>query len=301
LKILPLVKEGVGDFPKNQTKRREKQAMDVETKARGDVRHLDHFVVAVMDPDRAEKFYREVLGARTLKSENSPNMTRIFMKLGENHVGLFSQGKVTLPRRDSVNSYPRHSFQVPESEYEPMVEKVRRESPFVKDIKSEGGLGCCWNEGLVFQDSEGNFIEISKAKGIEKTKVHHLHFDTTDLNASVDFYKRFLNGTVQEQKDGMASVRVPSGQCIILNQVGDLSEVTKTTYRGRHFAFSVTDDNFHAIVDKLHAAGIEERDEHGEREGRRPGQLGTYFREPSGFRLQITNEDSAEFARHAKD
>jgi hypothetical protein len=61
----------------------------------------------------------------------------------------------------------------------------------------------------------------------------------------------------------------------------------------------VTDDNFHAIVDKLHAAGIEERDEHGEREGRRPGQLGTYFKEPSGFRLQITNEDSAEFARHA--
>jgi catechol 2,3-dioxygenase-like lactoylglutathione lyase family enzyme len=228
-------------------------------------------------------------------------MTRIFMKLGENHVGLFSQGKVTLPKRDSVNSYPRHSFQVPESEYDPMVEKVRRESPFVKDIKSEGGLGCCWNEGLIFQDSEGNFIEISKAKGIEKTKVHHLHFDTTDLNASVDFYKRFLNGTVQEQRDGLVSVAVPSGQCIILNQVGDLSEVTKTTYRGRHFAFSVTDDNFHAIVDKLHAAGIEERDEHGEREGRRPGQLGTYFKEPSGFRLQITNEDSAEFARHAKD
>jgi catechol 2,3-dioxygenase-like lactoylglutathione lyase family enzyme len=269
--------------------------------AKGDVRHLDHFVVAVMDPDRAEKFYREVLGARTLKSENSPNMTRVFMKLGENHVGLFSQGKATLPKRDSANSYPRHSFQVPESEYDPMVEKIRRESPFVTDIKSGGGLGCCWNEGLVFQDSEGNFIEISKAKGIEKTRVHHLHFDTTDLKASVDFYKRFLNGTVREQKDGMASVAVPSGQCIILNQVGDLSEVTKTTYRGRHFAFSVTDDNFHAIVDKLHAAGIEERDEHGEREGRRPGQLGTYFREPSGFRLQITNEDSAEFARHASD
>jgi hypothetical protein len=86
---------------------------------------------------------------------------------------------------------------------------------------------------------------------------------------------------------------------VILNQVSELSEVTKTTYRGRHFALAVTDDNFHAIVDKLHAAGIEERDEHGEREGRRPGQLGTYFKEPSGFRLQITNEDSAEFAAHA--
>jgi len=61
--------------------------------ANGDVHHLDHFVVAVMDPARAEKFYTEVMGARTLKTQNSPNMTRIFMKLGENHVGLFSQEK----------------------------------------------------------------------------------------------------------------------------------------------------------------------------------------------------------------
>ena len=275
--------------------------MGVETKAKGDVRHLDHFVVAVMDADRAEKFYTNVLGARTLKREDTPNMNRVFMKLGENHVGLFSQGKATLPKRESVNSYPRHSFQVPESQYDEMVAKIRRECSFVKDIKNQSQLGCCWNDGLVFQDSEGNFIEITKAKGIEKTKVHHLHFDTTDLNASVDFYKRFLNCTVQEQNNGMAAVTLPSGQCVILNQVNELSEVTKNTYRGRHFAFTVTDDDFHAIVDKLRTAGIEERDEHGEREGRRPGQLGTYFREPSGFRLQITNEESAEFARHASD
>jgi len=270
-------------------------------KVNGDVHHLDHFVVAVMNPDRAEKFYTEVMGARTLKYENAPNMTRVFMKLGENHVGLFSQGKATLPKREDANSYPRHSFQVPEGEYDQMAAKIRRESSFVRDIKNENGLGCFWNDGLIFQDSEGNFIEITKASGISKTRLHHLHFDTTDVKASVDFYMRFLNCTLQEQKNGMAAVAVPSGQCVILNQVDELSEVTKTTYRGRHFAFNVTNDNFHAIVDKLHSAGIEERDEHGEREGRRPEQLGTYFKEPSGFRLQITNEDSAEFARHAND
>lgn len=275
--------------------------MGAETNAKGDVRHLDHFVVAVMNPDRAEKFYTEVLGARTLRRDVTPNMIRVFMKLGENHVGLFSQGKNTLPKRESANSYPRHSFLVPEGEYDSMAEKIRRESPFVKDIKDAGGLGCCWSDGLVFQDSEGSFIEITKAKGIGKTRLHHLHFDTTDVNASAEFYKRFLNCTVGELNNGMATLQVPSGQCVILNQVDELSEVTKTTYRGRHFAFSVTDDNFNAIVAKLNQAGIEERDEHGEREGRRPGQLGTYFREPSGFRLQITNEDSAEFARHAND
>jgi catechol-2,3-dioxygenase len=270
-------------------------------KANGDVHHLDHFVIAVMQPDRAEKFYTEVMGARTLKSQNEPNMTRIFMKLGENHVGLFSQGKNVLPKRESANSYPRHSFQVPAGDYESMVAKIRATSSFVRDIKSEGGLGCCWDEGLVFQDSEGNFIEISQASGIAKTRLHHLHFDSTDLKASAEFYRKFLNCTLQEPKSGMATLTVPSGQCVILNQVSELSEVTKATWRGRHFALNVTDENFHAIVDKLHAAGIEERDDHGEREGRRDDQLGTYFREPSGFRLQITNEDSATFAAHAND
>jgi catechol 2,3-dioxygenase-like lactoylglutathione lyase family enzyme len=46
--------------------------MRAEQLAKGDVHHLDHFVVAVMNPDRAEKFYREVLGARTLKRHDSP-------------------------------------------------------------------------------------------------------------------------------------------------------------------------------------------------------------------------------------
>ena len=77
--------------------------------ANGDVHHLDHFVVAVMDPARAEKFYTEVMGARTLKTK-SPNMTRIFMKLGENHVGLFFQGKATFPKRESAKLLPASRF-----------------------------------------------------------------------------------------------------------------------------------------------------------------------------------------------
>jgi catechol-2,3-dioxygenase len=275
--------------------------MSGNAKANGDVHHLDHFVVAVMEPGRAEKFYTEVLGARTLKTQNAPNMTRIFMKLGENHVGLFSQGKNQLPKRDSANSYPRHSFEVPAGEYDQMVARIRAASAFVREINAESVLGCCWNEGLVFQDSEGNFFEIAKVAGIAKTRLHHLHFDAVDLQASAAFYQKFLNCTVAEPKSGTVALTLPSGQCVILNQVGELSEVTKATWRGRHFALNVSDDNFHAIVAKLHAAGIEERDDHGEREGRRDDQLGTYFREPSGFRLQITNEDSATFAAHAND
>ncbi len=275
--------------------------MSGNAKANGDVHHLDHFVVAVMEPDRAEKFFTEVMGARTLKSQNEPKMTRIFMKLGENHIGLFSQGSNKLPKRDSANSYPRHSFEVPAGEYDAMVARIRAAGVFNREISKESALGCCWNDGLVFQDSEGNFWEITKVAGIAKTRLHHLHFDATDLKESAAFYQKFLNCTVAEPANGAVALTLPSRQCVILNQESELSEVTKATWRGRHFALNVSNDNFHAIVDKLHAAGIEERDDHGEREGRRDDQLGTYFREPSGFRLQITNEDSATFAAHAND
>src|SRR5215468_302810 len=122
--------------------------MGTEVKAKGDARHLDHFVLAVMDANRAEKFYSEVLGARTLKRFDSPNMNRVFMKLGENHVGLFSQGKTTLPKRDSAASYPRHSFVVPGEAFAGTAERIRRASAFVKEIQSEKGLGCCLERRL---------------------------------------------------------------------------------------------------------------------------------------------------------
>lgn len=67
--------------------------MRAEQLAKGDLHHLDHFVVAVMSPDRAEKFYREVLGARTLKRHDSPNMARIFMKLERTTWDFFHRGK----------------------------------------------------------------------------------------------------------------------------------------------------------------------------------------------------------------
>ena len=205
--------------------------MSGNIKANGDVRHIDHFVVAVMEPERAEKFFTEVLGARTLKSENEPRMTRIFMKLGENHIGLFSQGSNQLPKRESVNSFPRHSFQVPEAEYDGMVQRIRQSCSFVRELKNEAGAGCCWSDGLVFQDSEGNFWEITKTPGIAKTRLHHLHFDSTDIGASVEFYKRFMNCTVRTRNNTMAEIAVPSGQSVILNSQGLTRSATRAKKR----------------------------------------------------------------------
>lgn len=271
--------------------------MATATQAEGKVQHLDHFVLPVMEPDRAERFYTKILGARVLRRKVDPALTRIFAKVGQNHVGLFSHSKAVIPTRDTVDSYPRCSFLLPESVYVAAARNVRQMSELVKETGDEKGCGL--GRGLVFTDSEGNLLEIFRGEKERVARVHHLHFDTLNLEESIRFYTEILKLELLKRTDGIAVLGIPAGQAVVLHQVKALSEVTKTAYRGRHFAFYVSDDDFHAIVDKLHGAGIEERDEHGEREGRRAGQLGTYFKDPSGFRLQIINEDSSSFARRA--
>jgi catechol 2,3-dioxygenase-like lactoylglutathione lyase family enzyme len=268
--------------------------------ATGIVHHLDHFVLPVMDPNRAEKFYVEVLGGRTLRKMSDPSVTRIFIKVGQNHVGLFSQSKAVIPEPKTLDSFPRYGFVVSGSDFEKIMLKLRAADGLVRKIEKRGiATGCGLHEGIAFADSEGNLVEMFRGDGDAPTRLHHLHFDTLDLAESIRFYTDILKLSVLERDHGLAVIGVPSHQSIVLHEVAELSPMTKTTYRGRHFAFNVTDDDFHAIVERLHQAGIDERDEHGEREGRRPEQLGTYFKEPSGFRLQITNEDSATFAAHA--
>ena len=266
----------------------------------GIVHHLDHFVVPVMDPNRAEKFYVEVLGGRTLRKMSDPSVTRIFIKVGQNHVGLFSQNKATIPEPETLDSFPRYGFVASRSDFDKIMPKLRAADGLVRKIEKRGiATGCGLHEGIAFADSEGNLVELFRGEGDAPTRLHHLHFDTLDLAESIRFYTDILKLRVLERDSGLAVIGLPSHQSIVLHEVAELSPVTKTTYRGRHFAFNVTDDDFHAIVERLHQAGIDERDDHGEREGRRPEQLGTYFKEPSGFRLQITNEDSATFAAHA--
>ena len=275
--------------------------MEKSITAAGTVQHLDHFVLPVMNPDRAERFYVEVLGGRLLRKMTDPSVSRIFIKVGQNHVGLFSQNKATIPEPGTLDSFPRCGFVAPDKDFERIVSKIRSASSLVGTIQKKGiATGCGSHEGVAFADSEGNLVEFFREESKAPTRLHHLHFDTLNLAESVRFYTDILKLTLLERDDGLAVIGVPGHQSIVLHEVAQLSAMTRTAYRGRHFAFHVKDEDFHAIVDRLHQAGIEERDEHGEREGRRPGQLGTYFKEPSGFRLQITNEDSATFAVHAK-
>src|SRR5574341_1393670 len=112
--------------------------MESSSHAAGIVRHLDHFVLPVVDPDRAERFYAGVLGGRVLKKMTDPSVTRIFIKLGQNHVGLFSQNKATIPQPEFLDSFPRHGFLAPASEFERIAARIGGASPLVKKIKKRG-------------------------------------------------------------------------------------------------------------------------------------------------------------------
>jgi catechol 2,3-dioxygenase-like lactoylglutathione lyase family enzyme len=272
----------------------------MSNQAAGVVHHLDHFVVPIIEPERAERFYVEILGARVLKRMSDPSVTRIFVKLGQNHIGLFSQNKATIPDPGELSGYPRHAFVASPAGYDKIIVQLRALNASTRRIEKKAcATGCGAHEGISFADSEGNLFELFRGESEEPARLDHLHFDTTDLDGSVRFYTHMLKMPLLERDDNLAVMGVPGRQSIVLHRVEELSPATRTTYRGRHFAFNVTDDNFQPIVARLQQAGIEQRDEHGEREGRRDEQLATYFKEPSGFRLQITNEDSATFAAHA--
>ncbi|MGH9895992.1 MAG: VOC family protein, partial [bacterium] len=187
--------------------------MATESRAAGTVQHLDHFVLPVMAPERAEKFYTEILGARVLMKQTDPSMTRIFLKLGENHIGLFSQTKATIPKRDDVDSYPRCAFVVPKNDFDKIAGKVRSTSPLVRDIAAaESSQACGRLPGVVFTDSEGNLVELFPSEREKSARVHHLHFDTTNLEESIRFYTDILNLKLLQRAGGVAVVGIPADQ-----------------------------------------------------------------------------------------
>ncbi len=171
-------------------------------------------------------------------------MTRIFMKLGENHVGLFSQGKTTLPKRDSATSYPRHSFQVPEGEYDAMAAKIRRAMFLRARHRKRTRLGLFLEARPGLPGLGGKLRRDHQSERHQQNPAASpsLRHDGSWMPASI-FTGNFSIAPLKS-KGRYAAVTVPSGQCVVLNQVSELSEVTKTTYRGRHFAFNVTRRQF---------------------------------------------------------
>ena len=104
--------------------------MGANLKANGDVHHLDHFVIAVMDPDSGGKILQRGLGSVHLEDSKRAQHDGIFMKLGEITSDFFS-GKSDAALSATTSTLTRViRFRVPEGQYDAMADKIRRECSF---------------------------------------------------------------------------------------------------------------------------------------------------------------------------
>jgi catechol 2,3-dioxygenase-like lactoylglutathione lyase family enzyme len=263
----------------------------------GAVHKLDHLALPAMDLNRAEAFYTEILDGVHI---DRSGLDGVFLKFGATHIGLFTQYNTAVFSPVTLNSYPRCSIAYNDS-YEKIVTRIKASTPRTNELTSQRNVVACESDGgLVFSDSEGNVLEILKSRRGDPTGLHHLHFETQDLEQSIEFYTQCLGMTVESSTSDFAvlSIAIANQQVIALHRVVRLSEATRTNYRERHFAFFAPDDEFHAIIVKLHRAGIDESDDIAQGVRRLQGELATYFRDPlTGIQLQLINRDSAYFCQ----
>jgi catechol 2,3-dioxygenase-like lactoylglutathione lyase family enzyme len=268
--------------------------------APGEVRHFDHFALPTGSIERSEKFYTEVLGLRTIVKGPPRIPGGIFMKIGaKHHLGFFEHRPVNtgfMPKRDSIDGFPRVALAVPASDFAPMVWRIRNACRIVEEIAESAVPG--GDQGLIFVDPEGNIMEVFRSSESRTLAASHFHFETTTLADAVDFYTGVMNFSEIQRSAARAVLAIPTGQALVLHQVRELSPATQTYFDGRHFAFSVTDENFCAIVAKLEQRGVKQGDHLGGNAHRKPGDLGTYFQDPTnGMHIQMLNSDSNEFSK----
>lgn len=268
--------------------------------APGAVRHFDHFALPTGSIERSEKFYSEVLGLRTLVKGLPRIPGGIFMKIGnQHHLGFFEHRPINtgyMPKRENVHGYPRVAFAVPASDFDATVKRIRGACALVEEITEDNLPGAA--QGFAFVDPEGNIMEVFPNAANEPVAVSHFHFETPTLADAVEFYSSVLNFTEIHRSAERAVLAIPTGQALLIHQVSELSAATKTYFDGRHFAFSVTDENFHAIVAKLEARGIKQGDDLGGNRQRKSGELGTYFQDPTNdMHIQMLTSDSNEFSK----
>jgi extradiol dioxygenase family protein len=225
-----------------------------------------------------------------------------FIKFGRQHLGFFLQRTTRVyPPAAPDQGYPCWGLSVAEEDFAATVQRVRAwgGKAGAEQTKEFGRLRL---RSVRCTDSEGNCLELvadprGRFNGRSVTGLSHMHFETLDLSATADFYRQFLGMEVaaaDEEADWM-SLGLPSGQHLIFHRVKELSPSTIGPYIARHFAFFMDDDSWHASVERLHAAKIEDRDIV---PGiRAPGDLDTYFSDPNKLLLQIKNSDSLAAAQ----
>jgi catechol 2,3-dioxygenase-like lactoylglutathione lyase family enzyme len=280
--------------------------------------HIDHYVTAMQDIDRAKSFYIDLLGgtlnreAYKFSPEMDPMGTRpptLSVRLGTVELDLFGDELFGLPYRKNNRGIPRYAYAVATEDFPKVVERLRAAGYKFDGPDSDAGDDA---SHVWLHDPDGNFVELvdrgrpkrRPQDEIEIFGIDHVEYESLDINASSDFYRSALG--LEEGKRGRSpegnpfvDLMVPtSGQYIRFHLVERLSQQATQPFRGTHLAFFVPKDEFASACEQLEVNGVLHGDYRGDmvhrdyrlvqRANEGDGSSdGTYFRDPTGYKIQF--------------
>jgi catechol 2,3-dioxygenase-like lactoylglutathione lyase family enzyme len=248
---------------------------------------LDHVAVPVIDLERAENFYMEVLGlklkTRRKNLDGSPRQT--YVLAGENIIGLHLPGVQT---EASGSRAPRVGIAVGEERVSLIIRKLHRAGvPF--HVSQPAGKSP-FLRSLFLLDPDSNWVELCIWKApLEAEYLSHIVVEAADLTKARAFYQHALGMEFIGQFGEEYFLRLRTGQFYVLRPVPELSERSRRHGRGCHIALMVAHEDFDEMLRRIPEHGGQNQGDQRSEDGLRPqGEKSTYLFDVDKNRLQIT-------------
>jgi catechol 2,3-dioxygenase-like lactoylglutathione lyase family enzyme len=298
--------------------------MAAPTQAR--LRTLDHGTIPTNDLNALERFYVDLLGMRI---DHRPNMTTdffrkgiapgIFAGFGTSELGLFLESKYDLPATEGTRGLPRFALEIASDDFAPAVEAIQSRGIEVEGPVDEPDPGVL--RAVYLRDPAGNFLEIVDRGAIKNPavqrfdwrRVDHVDYDTPHFDETVRLWREALGMDVIEIPESpdsggrMAHIPFPeTGQWVRYHEVKEFAPRSTKEWRGIHWAFATTTDDYHQIIERFNEMGIMNGPYRGDKDhgdlrlvpgsnGREPG---IYFWGPDEKKLEVSPKDPPAVYRY---
>lgn len=264
---------------------------------------LDHFVVPVDDLIVAEEFYARVFGG-VITKRNGLNVRQrkrgavphTFIQIGGKRMGVYLQSDER-PRPESPRGVPTYSFTTTAPGLEQTMNELREaQTQFDGPVANAQSFA---DRTIFFADPAGNHYAVYTPKTSNPnsirtklmTGVGYIELEAPDVKDSIDFYAKVLGFEVQSENNSQATLRMASGQTLILTRAPFSSNglVMSRKVPGPHIAFYIPGAKWQDALAHLETLGIENGDRGAAKE-RTGEQGGTYMDDPAGYVIQFITD-----------
>jgi len=299
--------------------------MAAVTQAR--LRTIDHGTIPCNDLNAMERFYVDLFGMRI---DNRPNMTTefarrgippgIFCGFGTSELGLFLENKYDLPPTEETRGLPRFALEVASMDFPDVVAALRASGVEVEGPVDEPDPGVL--RAVYLRDCSGNYLEIVDRGAVKNPavrkydwrRVDHVDYDTPHFDETVRVWRDACGMEVivsdrSPEGDGrMAFIPFPeTGQWVRYHEVAEFRPRSTKEWRGIHWAFGTSTDDYREILQRFDAMGIMNGPYRGDKDH---GDLrlvtaangntepGVYFWDPNEKKLEVIPKDPPPVYRY---